>query len=137
MLTEISPKFESRFFDQEADYELVCQWWKEQNWPPAPKEFLHQGLMITLGSQPIAAGFIFQTDSPMAILEWIIANPKVPFEVRGAALDALIEDLCFVAKKLGFSKVFTMTKHKRLIEREVEHGFLKTDEGVTHLIREL
>lgn len=138
MLSEVVQKFNSEFFNRENDYEIISHWWEEQNWPVIPLETLPKtGLMIWLGTLPIAAGFLYQTDSSIAILEWIVANPKVSYEVRGKGLDVLLDDLSFVAHNFGFKKLFTMAKNERLIARAETHGFLKTDEGMTHLIREL
>lgn len=132
------PKFDSDVFDRKVDYQIISKWWKDQNWPIVPLENLPTyGLMVWLDEVPLAAGFIYQTDSSMALLEWIVSNPEVAHELRGQALDILLDDLCFMAKKLGFKQLFTMAKNERLIEREKSHGFLKTDDQMIHLIKEL
>lgn len=137
MLAEAAPEIESRMFHKD-DYDLICKWWEAKEWPKIPLEDLPRvGILISSKGVPSAVGFIYQTDSTLAIMEWILANPEVSVMERVRALDALVDDLCYVAKNLGYRKIFTMLSHKRLMEKVEAHGFKRTDDNVSHFLKEL
>jgi hypothetical protein len=84
-----------------------------------------------------AAGFLYRTDSAIAWIEWIVANPAAPKLQRSEALNLIISSLTEAARTMGFKAIFTSAHHPGLIGRFKEHGFTETDSAVTHLIRSL
>lgn len=110
----------------------LVEWWTAQGWPPVPMAALPKtGLIV----DDCCAGFLYRTDSTFALIEFIIANPKVENERRSKALDTLIEVLTKTAKEAGFVQLFTSTNHQNLIKRYTKHNYVVTDKNVTNLIR--
>lgn len=116
------------------DYEALKGWWSAQKWEAPPLECLPTvGFMI----EDVCAGFLYQTDSAFSWLEFVIANPDTDKKVRSEALDLVINALTKASKELGYKAIYTTLNHPKLIERYQKHGFMKTDEGITALVRSI
>ena len=106
---------------KESDWGILKEWW--DYWPrvEAPiRDFLPDngtgGIMVEDNVVPVVAGFIYQTNSNTAMLEYVISNPKYRGrDKRDAALEKLITSLQAVAKNLGFKSIFTMVRNKKII----------------------
>lgn len=123
-----------RFIDLNNDYDTLSSWWKEYNWPVIPKDSLPKNGFIIDNT---CAGFVYCTDSNIAWLEFIVANPRISRDERKAGLQNLLSGLTGLAKELGYAYVFTSTNHANLEERLVEMGYKVQDRNVTHLIRSI
>jgi hypothetical protein len=118
-----------------SDYKDLEQWWKDQNWDPVPPSILPDLGFIVPG---VAAGFLYTTNSTVAWMEWIVANPKKTFEIRDEALNAVLKTIESRAKELGFSTILISTSNKRLLERLVNsHNYVIADKSMTNLARQL
>lgn len=119
---------------EHSDYPLLVEWWKSHKWPSVPQECLPQiGFIVN----DLCAGFLYQTDSSICIMEWIIADKKSDLVKRRESLDILIATLSNEAKNLGFKHIFTSTPHTSLISRYKKLGFNQTDTNVTNLLRSI
>ena len=119
-----------RFND--SDYEMVCSWWKQHEWPSIPLDFLPKvGIII----DDCAAGFLYSTDSKICWLEFIVVDPRSDKAKRRAALDTLISSASEIAKEMGHSVIFTSASHEGLISRYINDGFQITDKTMTNLMR--
>lgn len=117
---------------EDGDYEKFCEWWKWNRFPAPPKDCLPNGgfggLKIT-GEDgiDICAGFLFETNSGIAWLEFVVSNYEVKNkEIRKEALTDLIRYLTVFAEQKGFKAVFTSLnsiKSKGLIEKHLEIGY--------------
>jgi hypothetical protein len=121
------------------DYPQLEAWWKLHSWPPVPIEILPpNGIVIEYIqngiSRRICAGFLYLTDTPIAWLEYILANPLCDKLLRDRALDVLIPALLYRAKEVGKSVVFSSVEHPSLIKRYERHGGIKTDSHMTNFI---
>jgi hypothetical protein len=115
-----------------SDYISVASWWVMHDWPVIDADHLPKHGFIV---DDKAVGFLYMTDSKIAWLEFIVANPNVSKEDRSEALDLVINKLIDLAKELEFKTVFSSVTHPRLIERYKRHGFVVTDTGMTNMIR--
>lgn len=123
-----------RRIELDQDYPSACAWWKAHNWPVLPKEALPEvGYIVP----EICAAWLYRSDSSIAWIEWIIANPESDKEVRSEALDLLIQTVSSHAKELGFKFLFSSASHPHLIERYKLHGFHISDTAMTNLIKAL
>lgn len=137
MSVEIKENSYTRIFT-EADHSMLSEWWKDHGWPTIPLSFLPKlGIVVYVNFIPCAIGFLYTTNSDIAIMEWIVTNKKASAFDRSSALDTLIEELTHRAKEAGFKAVMTFLRHPRLMDRVAGHGFLKTDEGMTHYLKHL
>ncbi len=116
------------------DYFEISVWWKNQGWPGVPQDHLPETGFVVEG---IASGFLYKTDSKIAWLEFIIANPSTTKEERSEALDLIIDKLLETAKELNFKNVFSTAQHPKLLERYQKHGFTIGDQNMTNLMRSL
>ena len=127
-----------RLFDPEKDYEEVASWWSKQEWPVLPLQMLSpMGFIAEKDGQKLAATWMYSTNSPTYIMEWTVGNPDANYEDRNDGLKHVTEEACHWAKTDGAMQVFTMTKHKRFIDKLSSYGFQKTEDEMTHLVRRL
>lgn len=125
---------------KEGDYDnTLVKWWDKSDFPAPPKEVLPDnglgGYMVYKGELDICAGFLYQTNSKIAWLEFVIANNEYRESDRGEALEMLINVMSIKAKDLGFSSIFTSLNHKVLISRYEKCGYKKASEGCTEMIK--
>ncbi len=102
------------------DYSMLVTWWDWwPGWAAPPKDFLPDngkgGFMVEKNNTSICAGFIYQTNSKAVLLEFIISNPNYRDVDRKAALEYLISGCEKICKKAGKKYMFTMGRHKSLI----------------------
>lgn len=117
----------------ETDFAVINQWWIAHGWTMVPSMLPRIGFVV----DGICAGFLYQTDSTFALLEWVISNPASEKESRRQGLDLLVEAAIREAKDLGFKVLYSTLKHPALIKRYENHGFVPTDTGMTALVRGL
>lgn len=123
-----------RKVDIQKDYEMLAKWWLHHGWGDVPAIILpKEGFIVN----EICAGFIYQTDSKIAWIEYIVSDPASEKEYRAQSLDILIDNLIKRAKELGFLVAFATLEHPALIERYKKHGFVIGDSKVTNMIRSL
>lgn len=132
-MSELNIKTE--LFEAEKHYEAVCSWWKAESWPQVPLNHLPKyGVVISVDDIPACAAWLYQTDSQISWLEWVVANPEVRREKRAAALDELVLTLKNMANRMGFETIFMTARSAPLISRMEKHGFISTDKSMTNLI---
>lgn len=125
-----------RFFRPDADYSMVSAWWRAWKWPVLPLDALPKtGVIVSSNDIEVCAGWLYQTDSSIAWLEFIISNPKYREDDRSECVDALIGTLLTLAREAGYKNVFTSTNAAALVKRYERNGFSVTDSNVTHLMR--
>jgi len=128
----MSSKF---YFDsvKPNDYAELASWFKKHNWPavPAPGSIPNTGFIVRDDEQGLAACWLYLTNSNIALLEWIVRNPKAPMKRAVVALGKLIRHvkMNFVAKcepKIG--QVWAFTSNERLANTlSKRHGFRLTN----------
>lgn len=125
-------------FNEKDHYETLVTWWDSHKFSAPPVHALPRtGVVVVSNETPVAAGFLYKTDSCIAWMEFIISNPKSDRMLRSEALDILMDCLCNLAKTMGFKTVFTSSNLPKFIERNEKHNFVAYDKGVTHLLRSL
>jgi len=107
---------------KKEDWSTLKKWWSF--WPnlsTPPKDYLPgngtNGIIIEDNNQPVVAGFIYQTNSKLAILEGLISNPNYRGkEKRDKAIEVLISCLQDAVKLMGYKYIFVMTDNKKIRE---------------------
>ena len=82
-----------------------------------------------------AMGFLYRTDTPLAMISNLVSDPASDQELRREAVQELVSDLMEIAKLQGYNQVSCATNIKSLGLRFEHLGFLKTDENVSHYRR--
>ena len=65
------------------DYNTLVEWWSDWGLDSPDRDFLPEdgigGLIITDGDIPVCAGFIYNTNSKVAWIDWIVSNTNIPY----------------------------------------------------------
>jgi len=111
------------------DYDKFVGWWKWNRFPVPPKQMLPDnglgGLKIT-GEDgiDICAGFLYETNSKIAWLEFVVSNPGIKDKkIRHESQIMLIANLTVLAEEKGFEAVFSSVKNPSLIKKFIEVGY--------------
>jgi hypothetical protein len=119
-----------------VDYPELCQWWESWGWKPIPAEFLPPtGIMVYNETGNVCAGWLYKTDTPIAWFENCISSKSASRADRDGGLDLLVETGCRIANDHGFRVVMTALTHNGLKRRFLKHGFMQSDDGVSHFIK--
>ena len=125
---------------KDTDYDnLLSSWWMDWGFVPPMKDFLPDnatgGLMVYDGEVPVAAGFLYETNSRTAWIEWVISNRQYRGSQRRQAISLLLCKLEELAKDKGFSFIFANNNNRFLIKHFENNGFEKGQTNSTELIK--
>jgi hypothetical protein len=123
-----------RAFSYKEDAPTINEWGKAHAFPLPPEECLPP---IGYIANEAAVGFLYTTDSKLAWMEWVFADPKKPKEERKVALDTLIEYLSAVAEDKGCLAIFSASGFKAFSSVLERNGFTETDSGISHFIKSI
>ena len=105
---------------KESDWDTLVSWWKWWRWTVMPKDFLPDngkgGIIIEKDHVPIVAGFLYETNSSVMILEWIVSNPSYKEHDRKLAVELLIKEAENLAKANNYKYMFSIGRNKHLLE---------------------
>ena len=125
---------------EDGDYEMFSGWCRDWGYQAIPKALLStQGLIIEVGNVPTVVGWLYQTNSNMSMIRWVVCNKAVDKMDRHEAVDALLESLHEQSRKLGFEFLFIPAdgNNDRWNKRLKNHGWVHTDENVNLYLRRL
>lgn len=110
----------------------VKAWGAKHEFPLPPKEFLPDvGLVVN----DAAVGFVYTTNSKMAWIEWVFANPDKTAEERKESLDHLMSALEKVAIIGGMKVLFSASGTHAYREILGRNGFQETDKNMIHHVK--
>ena len=116
------------------DYDIVGQWWeKHGSLIPQSRYLPKDGIVIEIDGEMAAAGFMYRTDSVICIFEWFVVNPDLEKEDRDKALDYLVESAIEWKDVNNYEVIYTSTNVGKFIKRLQGNGFLKVEDGNSHL----
>ncbi len=125
-----------------GDYETLCEWGEYWRFPLPPKDFLphsgilFNGILVYREEQELCAGFIYETNSAVCWMEYIISNPYVrDRDLRKECINYLIDCLSEMARNKGFKYIFTTVKNENLINKYIDNGFVEGTKGSTEMIK--
>jgi hypothetical protein len=126
---------------QHEDYDNILKgWWKDWGWEAPSRDFLPQdgqgGVMVWDGDTPVCAGFLYNTNSKVAWVDWIISNKEYK-KSRKEALSILIQTLTSVAKNLDNKFAYALIKHNGLIGVYEQQGYSTGDSYNKEMIKAL
>lgn len=110
-------------FFSEFHYPELCEWFKARKLPPPTfKQLPVNGFIIP----DTAAGFVYLTDSEVAILDCFISNPLSTEVNRDIALDLIVKHLESCACVHGAKILICNSQIKAIEDRALSHGFTST-----------
>lgn len=119
--------FKVRPFNEEEDYKYLVPFWNAYNFAPPPLKYLPGGLVVTLFDMIVCAGFLYETATPIAWMEWVVANPDLVRDVRNEGLNLLITSLKEMAKEVAVEVIYTTSNLDPYIKRLEDNKFIKTE----------
>lgn len=123
----------------DEDYSTLVKWWDTwPEWQAPPKTFLPDtGFIVEKNNIGIVAGYVYMTNSKAALLEWIISNPEYRESDRKDAITLLIQAVERVLSDQGIKHVFTIGRHKSLINLHKKLGWLVDEKPSYEIIKNL
>lgn len=111
----------------EQDWSFLPSWWEAYSQPVPQRDFLPDdglgGFVVCKESGPIAAMFLYMTNSKTAIPAVVISDRYYRDNDRSEALQLLVDFTTSFARDLGFKFSFAWAKPGILLERYKEAGF--------------
>lgn len=120
-----------------TDYPTVSGWWESHGWGAVPEAFLPTNGLIVEDADGVAlaAGFLkLESSTPMAMLEWCVANNENKPRVSVEALAFLVGAARTMAKAMGRTTLFTYCKQQSLAKLYEKCGFQRSDTEMIHLV---
>ena len=123
-----------------GDYDnILVKWWKDWGFQSPPQDFLSDyGLIVYDGETPVCAGFLYLTNSSVAIINWVISNKEYRKKPnRNNAIDELLINLTYLCEKSGYKYIFVQNNNSSLIKRFEKHGFVVGATNSTEIIKKI
>ena len=103
-----------------SDYETLEKWWKGFSWESAPrKDILPEngtgGLMIEKEDKCVAAVFIYDTNSSLSWITWLVSDPDYKQRDKGLLIETLIKGAEQVSKNMGKQGMFAFGKTNSIV----------------------
>lgn len=125
-------------FEFDKHFELIKSWFEKRKFPvPDPHLLPSVGVIAQFEGKPVACGFIFKTDSKLAMIGNLSSDPEASSEARNESLNSLLNILSDIAKNEGYLAVTCATNLPKLMDRFEGLGFENTDKEVSHFRRVL
>lgn len=111
----------------------ISSWYTARGLSSPPKAALPSIGFIVPG---VAAGYLYRTDSSLALIEGYVTNPRASSEDRNRGLEALTEHLLESARLDGFTHILVLTEDVSIQTRAITWNFNK--KGIkTLMVKEL
>lgn len=121
------------------DYETASKWWKWWKWPVIPRDMLPNngtgGFMVEKNNVPIVCGFLYSTNSKLALLEYIVSNPKYRESDRQDAIKLLITNVEIFSKNIGIKALFSIGRSASLMKKHEELGWYVDEKPSYEIIK--
>jgi len=105
---------------QLEDYEFIDRWWDEQGFVPLEKDILPMnglGGIIIEKDKPIAAAYLYLTNSKVGYIDNLITDPKYVSKDRFDIILMLIRACEQMANDVGCLEIWAMTESEGIIQR--------------------
>lgn len=125
-------------FNKEKHYDVISKWWGlYYNGDPMPKECLPDtGCVIVHKKEPVAAAFIYKTNSSIVQIHFSMVDPALGAGHRIFFLRKVVEETIAMAKEIIGEKgiIWTCTDHAVVSRVYQENGLLCVGECDTFLM---
>lgn len=118
----------------EKHVEDVTRWLVARGLRAYPPELLVGHGFIVEG---LAACWIYETGTPLVLLEHLVANPDAADDERDEGIDAVVTAALEAARRIGGRIVYATTKLPAVVERSRRHGFEVVRENATMIAADL
>lgn len=122
----------------EKDWEYLPSWWEAYDQPVPQRNFLPNngvgGFVVCKGSDPIAAMFLWTTNSDTAIPAVVISDKLYKDTDRSDALQLLVDFTTDFAYEMGYKFAFAWAKPGKMLEYYKKSGWTVDDTPSHELI---
>jgi hypothetical protein len=124
-------------FNVQDHYTEVERWWEFWRWKGrvCAEALSDIGYVVEKNGILLCAGWLYTTNSLVACLNFITANPYAQKEDVSEGLDFLIECLSQRGLKEGKRIIMSTVNNKNLAKRLGRLGFLENGNNLTHYTR--
>lgn len=120
-------------YEPALHFDQVSVWMQHRNQLITPDALPKSGFIIP-GK---AAGFLYRTDSSMAMIENLVAAPGLGREERDQAVDDIVLAICAEAARLGFKMLVGTTVLEAVVKRAERLGFVYAGGGFHMVVKVL
>lgn len=116
----------------EEDYRVVCQMMSDWGMAQIHRRMLSEyGAIVYKDEVPVCSGWLYQTDSKMSWIEWVVMSKQTIKSQREGALTFLFDTLFNQAKTLGFEVVMCVANNSSYMKKlKNELGFIPDEKGL-------
>ena len=123
---------------QESDWGFLPSWWESYNQPIPQRNFLPDnglgGFIVETKGMPIAAMFLWTTNSDTAIPAVVISDASYRDTNRSDALQLLVDFTTDFAHQMGYKFSFAWAKPGKMLEYYKKSGWTVDDTPSYELI---
>ena len=123
---------------QESDWGFLPSWWESYNQPIPQRNFLPDnglgGFIVETEGMPIAAMFLWTTNSDTAIPAVVISDASYRDTNRSDALQLLVDFTTDFAHQMGYKFSFAWAKPGKMLEYYKKSGWTVDDTPSYELI---
>ena len=112
------------------DYEYINKWWVEQGFQPVSVEVLPMnglGGLIVEKEKPIAAAYLYLTNSKMGYIDNLISDPKYVSKDRFDVILELMAACKKMAEDVGCLDMWAITNNRGILKRCKTLGYNVTE----------
>ncbi len=124
-----------REFSFDTDYQQVEWWFKQRKWSMAPALLSDIGRVVFDEVGPIAAGWLYLTNSTFSFIEHLVTNPNAGLKAKHKAIRLILDELTKLAFENGASNCVGFLKSRGIVKSYERAGFQVTDQGMTLVIK--
>lgn len=126
----------TRYFT-ENDYNTLLDWWKFWRFSaPGLENLPKTGVIVNINNVDVCAGFVYLSNSNICWIEFIVSNPKEKNkEIRKVAISECINQLCYIAREMGYGVAYTSLKNENLQNKYLEEGFILGSKNCNEYIK--
>jgi hypothetical protein len=113
---------------ERSDYIKIIPWWTFRQKAVVASEYLPEtGILVEsdLG-EPLAASWLYVTNSNAALIDWTMTNPDAPIRERSKAVKVAISALESLARDLGIRCVFGISGSRGLARTMERLGYFRS-----------
>ena len=120
-------------FDTDKDYDEYSSWFKHLGFDAPTKNILSTLGFTVKNDIDICSGFLYISNSSLAYIEFVIANPKAKRGDRKEAVSFLLTHLQELAKSKGYELIMIITATPGFSNNLVKNfGYIKGPKSIEH-----
>lgn len=123
-IEKIAQDMNIRPYSPSSDYKIAQKWWLTYNSAHLEHHFLpNTGAVVEKDGVPVAMGWVYFSNAPIAQLSWVVSDPKLGPKARFLAVSMVIDMCTHMAKNNGYKMIQMFSDRPGLSKMANELGF--------------